>query len=58
VKYKEWLAELDDVFMSTIGLTHRDVEDYTWIKLYEQDHSPLQAYDVWAESNPEFFSGT
>ena len=57
MKYREWLTELNDIFMSMIGKLPSDVDSYNWKELYDQENTAMQAYDIWAESNPEFFHG-
>lgn len=41
--FGEWLAEVDRWMAQEVGVTHRDVEDWSWREAYDAQTHPRDA---------------
>ena len=46
--FAEWLAAVDAIFLSTIGLSYRDLGDGPWADYFGDELSPADAVDAYA----------
>lgn len=51
--YVQWLIEVDSLLTDIYGLGHRDLPDFGWMEMFENDYTPRMAVEEFTEEGAE-----
>ena len=49
--FASFMAQVEEIFLETFGLTSDDFPNYRWFDSWENDNSPQEAFDDFCEYN-------